>query len=89
MTKLYEAHPCIDGYEVIDIRTGRPVSEPKATRREANGLAQYWNREASMRTMKDPAKMLRPEDAVQPRSAKFQTRRTTPRRTVPSRRLAA
>jgi hypothetical protein len=39
--------PTIDGFEVIDARTGRPVDHVYETPREANGRAQYLNQVAA------------------------------------------
>ena len=35
--------PTIDGYEVIDVATGRPVDTGYETPQQANGRAQYLN----------------------------------------------
>lgn len=39
--------PTLDGYEVIAIDTGRPVSESGLTPQQANGKAQHLNNAAA------------------------------------------
>lgn len=43
---LFEAEPTIDGFDVIDVVTGRPMGFLRETRREANGIAQSLNNAA-------------------------------------------
>lgn len=43
MEALFGYGPTIDGFEVIALDTGRPVSEPYETRQQANGRAQHLN----------------------------------------------
>lgn len=58
MQQLFQAHPCMEGYEVIDRDTGRPVSRPFGTKREANGVAQNLN-SAALRGTETLARALR------------------------------
>lgn len=44
---LFAAEATIDGYDVIDTQTGRPMGFLRATRREANGVAQSLNNAAA------------------------------------------
>jgi hypothetical protein len=44
---LFEAEPTIEGFDVIDVQTGRPMGFPRETRREANGVAQTLNNVAA------------------------------------------
>lgn len=44
--KRFEVLPCIDGYEVVAVDTGRPVDH-RDTRKEASGVAYNLNCAAS------------------------------------------
>jgi hypothetical protein len=85
MMRHYDVGRCFDGYEVIDVRTGRPASAPKDSYAKAMGLARVLNTKENQRQGLD-VKFL-PLDSEQ--AAESATRRTPGRRTVPSRRAAA
>ena len=47
LARPFAMAPTIDGYEVIALDTGRPVSESGLTAQQANGKAQYLNNAAA------------------------------------------